>query len=64
MKVYLNHDEYYPLFRANAELGDGREEDTAELAEAEFADYRRVCDEFYAWQRKLRALYRWDETQS
>ncbi len=64
MKVFLSHDERYPVFEAAAEFGDGREDDTAELTDTEFADYQRVCDEFYAWQRKLRTLYRWDEMQT
>lgn len=63
MKVFLSHDERYPVFEAAATLGDGREDDAADLSDADFADYQRVCDEFHAWQRKLRVLYRWDEMQ-
>lgn len=63
VKVFLSHDERYPVFEAATELGDGREDDIADLTDADFADYQRVCGEFYGWQRRLRALYRWDETQ-
>ena len=58
MKVYVDTDEYYPMFTVDARRrwpGDKELEMTPE----EYADYERVSGEFFDWQERIKELFGW-----
>lgn len=56
--LYLTRDEWYPVFELSEETYS-RDAPEIELSAQEYADYRRVYEEFEMWQEKLAAMECW-----
>ena len=52
MKVYMNKDEWYPVYEIQKELKGGLMKEI-EITDEEWLDYRALMEKFESWQIKL-----------
>lgn len=55
-KVFLDEDEWYPVYTVNKEKTNFNE--TVELTDKELKEFLEVYNKFYDWQKRLKKMVR------